>query len=88
MAVLAALDAKGKLVNDKITRLTIAVPETQMASVAQGFTKLRVSALVPPTAKSVRVVIRDASGRIGTADVPTDVVPTLVDTNIGKSHHP
>ena len=87
MAVLAVLDAKGKLVNDRITRLTIAIPETQMAGVAQGFTKLRVSALVPPTAKSVRVVVRDSSGRIGTADVPTDVVPTLVDADIGKAHH-
>ncbi len=84
VAVMAALNAKGKIVNDQVTRVTIAIPETQMAQVAHGFTKLRVHAVVPPTAKSVRVVVRDASGRIGTADLPADVVQQLAVASIGK----
>jgi VWFA-related protein len=84
MSVMAALDAKGRIVNNRITELTIGIPETQMAKVAGGATKIRFHTIVPPAAKSIRMVVRDASGRIGTADVPADVVPQLVDSSWGK----
>ncbi len=78
IAVLSSLNAKGKLVNDTVERLTLAIPEEQMARVDTGFSKLHLHTIVPDGTKTVRVVLRDASGRIGTADVDSAAVPKLI----------
>ena len=80
MGVLSSIDAKGKLLNDTITRLTLAIPAAQVNQISSGFSKLKLQTVVPSGAKSVRVVVRDSSGRIGTADVPSNAVPPLVAT--------
>ena len=86
LSVVACLDSKGKLINNTINRLIIAIPQQQVAAIATGFSKLHLQTVVPPRATAVRIVVRDSSGRIGTADVPTDQVPHLVAQRIaGKS---
>jgi VWFA-related protein len=89
MAVLSSIDGRGKLINDTIERLTIAIPEAQSGQIQNGHSKLRLHTIVPPSARSLRVVIRDTSGRIGTADVDTSVVPQLTASSgaIQKARH-
>lgn len=82
MTVVASMDAKGKLVNDTIAKLTVAVPENQAAQIGTGATQVELHTIVPLGTKSVRVVVRDESGRIGTADVPVKMVPSLVATGV------
>jgi len=77
IAVLSSLDAKGKLINDTIHRLTIAIPSSQIGEIQSGHSTLHLRTIVPPVAHNVRVVVRDASGRIGTADLDSSVVPQI-----------
>jgi VWFA-related protein len=77
IAVLASLDAKGKLINNSIQRLVISVPETQINELKSGHSTLRLRTIVPPAAHAVRAVVRDTSGRIGTADVDAKTLPQI-----------
>lgn len=80
LGVLSSLDAKGKLLNDTITRLTLAVPAAPADQLDTGHSTLRLQTIVPSDAKALRAVFRDASGRIGTAVLPLDQVPALAVT--------
>jgi len=80
MGVIASLDAKGKLINNTVERMTIGIPQSEAARINTGFSTLRLHTIVPPGAKTVRIVLRDSSGRIGTADVAPDLVPRLAIT--------
>ena len=84
MTVLASLDSKGKLVNDTIAKLTVAIPEAQVTEINAGATQVKLHTVVPPGTKSLRVVVRDASGRIGTAEVPAEMVPRLVAGDVDR----
>lgn len=77
IAVVASLNAKGRMIKDSVSRLTIAIPEEQMTRVKQGFNQMRLRTVVPEGTASIRVIVRDASGRIGTTDVPAAIIPKL-----------
>ena len=77
LGVMVSLDAKGKLIGDTVSRLTIAIPDSQVAQIGEGFSQLKLRSIIPPDAASVRIVLRDASGRIGTANIPPELVHTL-----------
>jgi VWFA-related protein len=77
IAVLASLDAKGKLINDTIERLTIAIPESKVNELQSGHSTLHLHTVVPPAAHAVRAVVRDTSGRIGTADIEPATLPQI-----------
>ena len=68
LSVVASLDEKWKLINDTIDRLTIAIPQQQATAIATGFSRLHVQTVLPSRTRTFRIVSRDASGRIGTAD--------------------
>jgi len=80
IGVVSSLNAKGRLINDTMEKMTIAIPENEASRVNSGFTTLRMHTIVPPGTKALRVVLRDESGRIGTADVDPSVVPGLAIT--------
>lgn len=80
IAVISSLNAKGRLINDTMERITIAIPENEVSRINSGFTALNMHTIVPPGTKTVRVVVRDESGRIGTADVAPSTVPALAIT--------
>lgn len=69
LAVLSSLNAKGKLINDSIERITIAIPESQTANIETGHSIIHVRTIVPPGTRTLRAIVRDTSGRIGTAEV-------------------
>ena len=82
LTVLASLDRKGKLVNDTVSRLTLAIPQQQAAAIATGSSRLQLHTVVPAGTASLRLVVRDASGRIGTADLPPGALTSLVATDL------
>lgn len=80
MGVISSLNEKGKLIYDTIDKMTIAIPESEASRVNSGYTTLRMHTIVPPGTKTLRVVLRDESGRIGTADVDPAAVAGLTIT--------
>ncbi len=64
----AALDEKGKVLSFKTVSPTVEIPADQVAQISTGHTTVPAILTVPQRAKSVRVIVRDSSGRIGTAD--------------------
>lgn len=80
VGVVATLNAKGKMIYDTVARLTMAVPMSQASQIGRGFSEIQLRAVVPMGASAVRVILRDSSGRIGTATVPQNVIPSLTIT--------
>ena len=65
---IAALDDKGKVLNFKTVSPTVEIPADQAAQIPTGHITVPAVLTVPQRAKAVRVIVRDGSGRIGTAD--------------------
>ena len=78
LTVVASLDAKGKLINDTINRLTVQFRASESQVSMPVSASCTFQTIVPLHATAVRIIIRDSSGRIGTADVPVNQVPRLV----------
>ncbi len=66
---LAALDDKGKLLRFSTVSSEIEIPATQLERIATGHTSVPGSLTLPKNTAAVRVIVRDANGRIGTAEV-------------------
>lgn len=78
VAAIAALDAKSVLLSNKVTRVQLGIAKDLANEKELGLTKLRLHVVVPPTARAVRIAIRDSSGRIGVASVDPAVVHKLI----------
>ena len=65
---IAALDDKGKVLGFKTVSPTVEIPADQVSQIPNGHTTVPVVLALPQRAKSVRVIVRDSSGRIGTAN--------------------
>jgi hypothetical protein len=65
---IAALDDKGKVLGFKTVSPTVEIPADQAAQIPTGHITVPAVLTVPQRAKAVRVIVRDSSGRIGTAD--------------------
>jgi hypothetical protein len=65
---MAALDEKGKILKFKTYSPTVEIPARQAKQIPTGHTTVSAMLVVPQHAKAVRVIVRDSSGRIGTAD--------------------
>jgi hypothetical protein len=68
-AVISAVSSKEALLTNKVSEMEVGVPSAGQPSRGLGVTKFPLHLAIPPPAKSIRVVIRDSSGRIGTADL-------------------
>ena len=66
---LAALDAKGKVLRFHTVSPEVLIPANQVAYLPQGHTTLSADLVLPEKTATVRMVVRDNQGRIGTADV-------------------
>jgi VWFA-related protein len=76
VAVVAALDKSSVLIANNVYKFTLKLPAEPAAT---SYTNLPLRLAIPPTTKTVRVAIRDLSGRIGTADLdPSQVKGLLV----------
>ena len=69
LVTIVALDEKGKILNFHTTSPTVEIPAGQAREIASGHTSVPGTLVVPQKAKGVRVIVRDSSGRIGTAEV-------------------
>ncbi len=84
LAVISSLDAKGQILNHTSRQLTLGVPESQANLIHNGNMPLVLHTLVPAGTKRIRVVLRDVSGRIGTAEVDPAAVPALASSVVMK----
>lgn len=78
LGMLVALDGKGKVLKYSITQLRLDGPTSQAELTKGGETKVELQLAVPPGTKVLRAVLRDTSGRIGTADADPATIPGLV----------
>jgi VWFA-related protein len=69
LVTMVALDEKGKILNFHTTSPTVEIPGEQAGQIGGGHTSVPGTLVVPQRAKGVRVVVRDSSGKIGTAEV-------------------
>jgi VWFA-related protein len=84
LAVISSLDAKGHILNHTTRQLTLGIPENQANLIRTGNMLLALHTVVPTGTKRIRVVLRDVSGRIGTAEVDPAQVPMLVSSVVMK----
>jgi VWFA-related protein len=84
LAVVSSLDAKGHILNHTSRQLTLGVPEAQANLIRTGNMPLALHTVVPVGTKRIRVVLRDVSGRIGTAEVDPAQIPALVSSVVMK----
>ena len=74
LVVAGSLDSRGKLLSDTASRLTVGIPEKLASGIATGYTRLQIHTVITPAATALRISVRDASGRIGTAEVPVATI--------------
>jgi len=84
LAVVSSLGAKGQILNHTSRQLTLGVPESQANLIHNGNMPLALHTIVPVGTKRIRIVLRDVSGRIGTAEVDPAQVPALISTVLLK----
>jgi len=78
VAVFSALDKNSVLIANSVYKFTLKLPDQPAAT---SYTNLPLRLAVPRNAKTVRVAVRDISGRIGTADLdPSHVRDLLAQT--------
>jgi VWFA-related protein len=70
-AVISALGAKQQLLANRVSEMGVRLSSQRPGSGGSGVTKFQLHLAIPPTAKTIRIVVRDTSGRIGTADLDT-----------------
>ena len=75
---IAALDEKGRVLSFKTVSPTVEIPADQVAQIPTGHTTVPAVLTVPQRAKAVRVIVRDSSGRIGTADFDAAYIAGLI----------
>jgi hypothetical protein len=63
VAVLSALDKNSVLIANRVYKFSLKLPDQPAAT---SYTNLPLRLAVPPNAKTIRVAVRDISGRIGT----------------------
>ena len=71
VAVLSALDKNSILIANSVYKFALKLPDPPTAT---SYTNLPLHLTIPPNATTLRVAIRDSSGRIGT----TDLVPSQI----------
>jgi len=75
VAVISALDKNSVLVGNSVYKFALKLPNPPSAT---SYTNLPLSLAVPPNAKTIRVAVRDISGRIGTVDLDPSQVKQLI----------
>jgi VWFA-related protein len=75
VAVLSALDKNSVLIANRVYKFALKLPSQPAAT---SYTNLSLRLAIPPNAKTVRVAVRDTSGRIGTADLDPSQIKSLV----------
>lgn len=80
LAAMAALDQHSILISNHVYNLGLGlrISPAMMNQQDLGSTKIQVRLAIPPNTKFVRIAVRDASGRIGTADLDPATIPGLV----------
>ena len=66
VAVFAALDKNSVLIANSVSRFTLSLPSLPAAL---SYTRVPLHLLVPQNTKTVRIAVRDSSGRIGTTEL-------------------
>jgi VWFA-related protein len=75
VAVLSALDKNSMLIANSVYKFALKLPSQPAAT---SYTNLPLRLAIPPNAKTVRVAVRDISGRIGTANLDPSQIKSLV----------
>lgn len=78
LAVVSSLDAKGNVIFHTAQRISFHIPQSQENLIFTGSSRLTLKTMIPQSAKIVRMVLRDESGRIGTADVDQEAIRDLI----------
>jgi hypothetical protein len=74
VTVLAALDKNSVLIANSVCKFVLKLPSQPAAT---SYTNLPLRLTVPPHTKTIRVAVRDISGRIGTTDLDPSLVKGL-----------
>jgi len=69
LTVIAALDTKSRLLANNVLQLGIRIPESKYNPSSPGQTRIQLHLRLPKGADSLRIAVRDSSGRIGTISV-------------------
>jgi VWFA-related protein len=75
VAVISALDKNSVLIANSVYKFSLKLPSQPAAT---SYTNLPLRLAVPPGAKTIRVAVRDVSGRIGTTDLDPSQVKELI----------
>jgi VWFA-related protein len=75
---MAALDEKGKVLTFKSVSPTVSIPAIQTSQIPTGHTTVSAVLTLPQRTRAVRVIVRDSSGRIGTADFDAAYIAGLI----------
>ena len=75
VAVLSALDKNSVLIANTVYKFALKLPGQPAAT---SYTNLPLRLAVPPNTKTIRVAVRDISGRIGTTDLDPSSVKALI----------
>jgi len=75
VAVLSALDKNSVLIANSVYKFALKLPSQPATT---SYTNLPLRLAVPPNAKTIRIAVRDISGRIGTVDLDPSLVKGLI----------
>jgi VWFA-related protein len=75
VAVISALDKNSVLIANNVYKFTLKLPDHPVAT---SYTNLPMRLTMPPNTKTLRVAVRDISGRIGTTDFDPSQVRELI----------
>ena len=75
VAVLSALDKNSVMIANRVYKFALKLPDQPAAA---SYTNLPLQLAIPPNAKTVRVAVRDITGRIGTTDLDPSEVERLI----------
>jgi VWFA-related protein len=75
VTVFSALDKNSVLITNSVYKFVLKLPNPPTAT---SYTNLPLRLAIPPNARTVRVAVRDISGRIGTADVNPSQIKSLI----------
>jgi VWFA-related protein len=75
VAVVAALDKNSVLIANSLYKFVLKLPNQPAAT---SYTNLPLRLAIPPNTRTVRVAVRDITGRIGTADLDSSQIKSLI----------